>query len=228
MRVLVVDDDRIGARMVEFLLSEQGYTVVTAESADAALVEIEQQLPDLLLLDVNLPEINGFELYTQLRDRGLDIPVIFLTAKGEIDDRVQGLTMGADDYIAKPFQPAELAARIQAVLRRYQRASGPLGQTIHTSSLVIDPVNMTVTRPDGRVVSLTPTEMKLLVFLARRPGQAVTRDEALEDVWGDNYGGDSNVVDVYIRRLRQKLERDPNNPQLLQVERGVGYKLVEP
>jgi DNA-binding response OmpR family regulator len=128
MRVLVVDDDRIGARMVEFLLSEQGYTVVTAESADAALVEIEQQLPDLLLLDVNLPEINGFELYTQLRDRGLDIPVIFLTAKGEIDDRVQGLTMGADDYIAKPFQPAELAARIQAVLRRYQRASGPLGQ----------------------------------------------------------------------------------------------------
>jgi DNA-binding response OmpR family regulator len=226
--VLVVDDDRIGARMVEFLLSEQGYTVVTAESADAALVEIEQQLPDLLLLDVNLPEINGFELYTQLRERGLDIPVIFLTAKGEIDDRVQGLTMGADDYIAKPFQPAELAARIQAVLRRYQRASGPLGQTIHTSSLVIDPVNMTVTRPDGRVVSLTPTEMKLLVFLARRPGQAVTRDEALEDVWGDNYGGDSNVVDVYIRRLRQKLERDPNNPQLLQVERGVGYKLVEP
>ena len=228
MRVLVVDDDRIGARMVEFLLSEQGYTVVTAESADAALVEIEQQLPDLLLLDVNLPEINGFELYTQLRERGLDIPVIFLTAKGEIDDRVQGLTMGADDYIAKPFQPAELTARIQAVLRRYQRASGPLGQTIHTSSLVIDPVNMTVTRPDGRVVSLTPTEMKMLVFLARRPGQAVSRDEALEDVWGDAYGGDSNVVDVYIRRLRQKLERDPNNPQLLQVERGVGYKLVEP
>jgi DNA-binding response OmpR family regulator len=228
MRVLVVDDDRIGARMVEFLLSEQGYTVVTAESADAALVEIEQQLPDLLLLDVNLPEINGFELYTQLRERGLDIPVIFLTAKGEIDDRVQGLTMGADDYIAKPFQPAELAARIQAVLRRYQRASGPLGQTIHTSSLMIDPVSMMVTRPDGRVVSLTPTEMKMLVFLARRPGQAVSRDEALEDVWGDAYGGDSNVVDVYIRRLRQKLERDPNNPQLLQVERGVGYKLVEP
>jgi two-component system alkaline phosphatase synthesis response regulator PhoP len=214
--------------MVEFLLSEQGYTVVTAESADAALVEIEQQLPDLLLLDVNLPEINGFELYTQLRERGLDIPVIFLTAKGEIDDRVQGLTMGADDYIAKPFQPAELAARIQAVLRRYQRASGPLGQTIHTSSLMIDPVSMMVTRPDGRVVSLTPTEMKMLVFLARRPGQAVSRDEALEDVWGDAYGGDSNVVDVYIRRLRQKLERDPNNPQLLQVERGVGYKLVEP
>ncbi len=122
MRVLVVDDDRIGARMVEFLLSEQGYTVVTAESADAALVEIEQQLPDLLLLDVNLPEINGFELYTQLRERGLDIPVIFLTAKGEIDDRVQGLTMGADDYIAKPFEPTDLAARIQAVLRRYRRA----------------------------------------------------------------------------------------------------------
>jgi len=228
MRVLVVDDDRIGARMVEFLLSEQGYTVVTAESADAALAEIEQQLPDLLLLDVNLPNMNGFELYTQLRERGLDIPVIFVTAKGEIDDRVQGLTMGADDYIAKPFQPAELTARIQAVLRRYQRASGPPGQTIQASSLVIDPVNMSVTRPDGRVVSLTPTEMKMLVFLSRRPGQAVSRDEALEDVWGDAYGGDSNVVDVYIRRLRQKLERDPNNPQLLQVERGVGYKLVEP
>jgi two-component system response regulator MtrA len=228
MRVLVVDDDRVGARMVEFLLSEQGYTVVTAASADAAFGELEQQLPDLLLLDVNLPKTSGFELYTQLRERGLDIPVIFLTAKGEIDDRVQGLTMGADDYIAKPFQPAELTARIQAVLRRYQRASGPFGQAIHVSSLVIDPVNMTVTRPDGRVVSLTPTEMKILVFLARRPGQAVSREEALEDVWGDTYGGDSNVVDVYIRRLRQKLERDPNNPQLLQVERGVGYKLVEP
>jgi DNA-binding response OmpR family regulator len=228
MRVLVVDDDRIGARMVEFLLTEQGYTVVTVESADAAHAEVEKQLPDLLLLDVNLPETNGFEFYTQLRERGLDIPVIFLTAKGEIDDRVQGLTMGADDYIAKPFQPAELTARIQAVLRRYQRTSGPFAQTIHASSLVIDPVNMTVTRPDGRVVSLTPTEMKMLVFLSRRPGQAVSRDEALEDVWGDAYGGDSNVVDVYIRRLRQKLERDPNNPQLLQVERGVGYKLVEP
>ena len=228
MRVLVVDDDRVGARMVEFLLSEQGYTVVTAASADAAFGEIEQQLPDLLLLDVNLPKTSGFELYTQLRERGLDIPVIFLTAKGEIDDRVQGLTMGADDYIAKPFQPAELTARIQAVLRRYQRASGPFGQTIHVSSLVIDPVNMTVTRPDGRVVSLTPNEMKMLAFLARSPGQAVSRAEALEDVWGDTYGGDSNVLDVYIRRLRQKLERDPNNPQLLQVERGVGYKLVEP
>jgi DNA-binding response OmpR family regulator len=228
MRVLVVDDDRIGARMVEFLLTEQGYTVITVESADAAHAEVEKQLPDLLLLDVNLPETNGFEFYTQLRERGLDIPVIFLTAKGEIDDRVQGLTMGADDYIAKPFQPAELTARIQAVLRRYQRTIGPFAQTIHASSLVIDPVNMTVTRPDGRVVSLTPTEMKMLVFLSRRPGQAVSRDEALEDVWGDAYGGDSNVVDVYIRRLRQKLERDPNNPTLLQVERGVGYKLVEP
>src|SRR5262249_57630312 len=112
MRVLVVDADRIGARMVESLLTEQGYTVVTAESADAALAEIELQLPDLLLLDVNLPEINGFELYTQLRERGLDIPVIFLTAKGEIDDRVQGLTMGPHDYIAKPFQPPDLASPI--------------------------------------------------------------------------------------------------------------------
>jgi DNA-binding response OmpR family regulator len=228
MRVLVVDDDRIGARMVEFLLTEQGYTVVTAESASAALAEVEKQAPDLLLLDVNLPQTNGFELYEQLRARGLDIPVIFVTAKGEIDDRVQGLTMGADDYIAKPFQPAELTARIHAVLRRYQRATGPRSQTIQTSSLVIDPVNMTVTRPDGRVASLTPTEMKVLVFLSRHPGQVVSRDEALMDVWGDTYGGDSNVVDVYIRRLRQKLERDPNNPELLQVERGVGYKLVEP
>ncbi len=225
MRVLVVDDDPLGSRMVQFLLAEQGYTVEMAGTAHAALQHIERTPPDLLLLDVNLPQLNGFDLYKRLRSRGIDIPVIFVTAKDEVENKVLGLEMGADDYIAKPFQPAELTARVSAVLRRY-RKSGRGSEPITASGLVIDPIGLTVTAPGHRPVSLTPTEMKVLVYLAQRAGQPVSRDELMASVWGETFEGESNIVDVYIRRLRRKLEDDPAHPRLIQAERGVGYTLT--
>jgi DNA-binding response OmpR family regulator len=226
MRILIVDDDRLGARMMEFLFAEQGYSVDMAENARGAQMLLERQPPHLIILDVNLPKSSGFELYTELRERGLDIPVIFVTAKGDLEDRVRGLNMGADDYIAKPFQPAELVARVEAVLRRYQKTGGAGQQSMHAGELTIDPVGLAVTLPDRRTVTLTPTEMRVLLHLARRSGQAVSRDEVLADVWGEHYDGDSNIVDVYIRRLRRKLERDANHPVLIQAARGVGYRLA--
>jgi len=152
-------------------------------------------------------------------------PVIFVTGKDEVEDRVQGLKMGADDYICKPFQPAELTARVEAVLRRYRRTRSD-GATIQAHGIEIDAVGLCVNMPGRRPVALTPTEMKVLVQLAQRPGETVEREEVMASVWGDAYVGESNIVDVYVRRLRRKLERDPAHPELIHSARGVGYKFI--
>jgi two-component system OmpR family response regulator len=223
LRILVVDDDPMGSRMLQFLLTEQGYHVEIVDNARGALSLIDRQPPDLLLLDVNLPLLSGFELYQRLRDQGHDLPVIFVTAKGELEDRVQGLRMGADDYICKPFQPAELAARVEAVLRRYRKVAAS-DQQIRTNELEIDVPGLQVALPDHRRVHLTPTEMKLFLCLVQRPGQVLSREDLLDAVWGEHYAGESNIVDVYVRRLRRKIERDAANPSLIQSARGIGYK----
>lgn len=225
MRILVVDDDPLGSRMVHFLLTEQGYTVDMTDSARGAVAMLESHVPDLILLDVNLPHLSGFDFCKRLRDDGFEMPVIFVTAKGELEDRLQGLRIGADDYICKPFQPAELTARVEAVLRRYRRTRGD-GAVIQTQSIEIDAVGLRVNVPGRRPVALTPTEMKVLVQLAQRPGETVEREEVMANVWGDAYVGESNIVDVYVRRLRRKLERDPAHPELIHSARGVGYKFV--
>jgi DNA-binding response OmpR family regulator len=226
VRILVVDDDPIGSRMIQFLLGEEGYDVDSVDGPRGALVMMEKQTPDLLLLDVNMPQASGFELYQQLKARDFDVPVIFVTAKGELEDRLQGLRMGADDYITKPFQPAELLARVEAVLRRYRKA-GPSGpQVLKAAGIEVNTSELRVTMPDRRTVFLTPTEMKVLLQLMQRAGQVVSRDELMERVWGENYAGESNIVDVYIRRLRRKIERDPSNPLFLHATRGLGYKFV--
>jgi DNA-binding response OmpR family regulator len=226
VRILVVDDDPIGSRMMQFLLGEEGYQVDAVDGPRGALALVEKQTPDLLLLDVNMPQTNGFELYRRLRDMDYDIPVIFVTAKGELEDRLQGLRMGADDYITKPFQPAELLARVEAVLRRY-RKSGPTGaQVVRGGGVEINTSELRVTLPDRRNIFLTPTEMKVLLQLVQHAGQVVSRDELMSSVWGEHYGGESNIVDVYIRRLRRKIERDPANPGYIQATRGLGYKFV--
>lgn len=225
MRILVVDDDPLGSRMVHFLLTEQGYTVDVTDSARGAVALLESHVPDLILLDVNLPHLSGFDFCKRLRDDGYEMPVIFVTAKGELEDRLEGLRIGADDYICKPFQPAELSARVEAVLRRYRRTRGD-GAVIQTQSIEIDAVGLRVNLPGRRPVALTPTEMKVLVQLAQRPGETVEREEVMANVWGDAYIGESNIVDVYVRRLRRKLERDPAHPELIHSARGVGYKFV--
>jgi DNA-binding response OmpR family regulator len=225
VRILVVDDDPIGNRMIQFLLGEEGYTVDSVDGPKGALALIEKQPPDLLLLDVNMPHTNGFDLYRRLRELDYDIPVIFVTAKGELEDRLHGLRMGADDYISKPFQPAELLARVEAVLRRYRKA-GPTAQVLRASGVEINTSELRLTLPDRRNIFLTPTEMKVLVQLVQRLGQVVSRDELMSNVWGEDYAGESNVVDVYIRRLRRKIERDPSNPTYIQVARGLGYRFM--
>jgi DNA-binding response OmpR family regulator len=225
LRILVVDDDPLGSRMVQFLLTEQGYTVDMTESARGALAVLDERTPDLILLDVNLPHLSGFDFCKRLRDDGYEMPVIFVTAKGELEDRLQGLRIGADDYICKPFQPAELTARVEAVLRRYRRTRSD-GATIQAHGIEIDAVGLCVNMPGRRPVSLTPTEMKVLVQLAQRPGETVEREEVMASVWGDAYIGESNIVDVYVRRLRRKLERDPAHPELIHSARGIGYKFI--
>jgi len=229
LRILVVDDDPIGSRMVQFLLTEQGYAVDTVDNSRGALALVEKRRPDLLLLDVNLPPFSGFDLYERMRERGFDLPVIFVTAKGDVEDRVHGLRLGADDYICKPFQPAELTARVEAVLRRYQKtAPEAQAQELLAGGVAIDPIARSVKLADRRQVYLTPTEMKVLLQLAQRAGQIVERGEVMANVWGPDYPGESNIVDVYIRRLRRKLEPDPTRPTLIQAARGVGYKFAAP
>lgn len=224
MRILVVDDDPISARMLQFLLSEQGYQVEIVDNARGALALVGRAPPDLMLLDVNLPQISGFDFYQHLRDQSYDLPVIFVTAKGELEDRLQGLRMGADDYICKPFQPAELAARVEVVLRRYRKVHGGDQQQVRAGELEIDIPTLQVTLPDHRIARLTPTEMKLLLQLVQHVGHILSREELLDAVWGENYIGESNIVDVYIRRLRRKIEPDAANPSLIQSARGVGYR----
>lgn len=226
MRILVVDDDEKTTEMVQFLLSRQGYQVDTVDNGRGALALIERHLPDLMLLDVGLPQMSGFEFYERLRRDGYDIPVIFVTGADELEDRLQGLNMGADDYICKPFQPAELTARVEAVLRRYHRAISGDRRRHQASGLEIDVASLQITLPDHRVIRLTPTEMKLLLHLTQHVGQVLSREELMAHVWGDNYVGESNIVDVYIRRLRRKIERDAANPTIIQSARGVGYKFA--
>ncbi len=226
MRILIVDDELLNSRMMHFLLSEQGYQVETVDNARGALAMVERQAPDLMLLDVNLPQLNGFEIYQRLRERDFDFPVIFVTAKGELEDRLQGLNMGADDYICKPFQPAELTARVEAVMRRFHRTTNGGQQHVRAGPLEIDVAARQVTLQGRRTPQLTPTEMLVLLQLVRRAGEAVSREELMAAVWGEHYVGGSNVVDVYIRRLRRKLEADPTAPTIIQSARGIGYRFM--
>ena len=226
MRILVVDDNEISSRMVEFLLSQQGYQVDTVDNGRGALAMIQRHPPDLILLDVTLPQMSGFEIYERLHQDDVDIPVIFVTARDELDNKLLGLRMGADDYICKPFEPAELTARVEAVLRRYRKAVTVPRPHLQPGNIDIDVASLQVALPDGRVAQLTPREMQLLLTLAERPGQAVSREDLMDAVWGENYPGESNIVDVYVRRLRRKIERDPANPELIQVARRVGYRFA--
>ncbi len=224
MRILVVDDDPPSVKMIAFLLREEGYTVETADNGRAALEIIEREAPDLVILDVMMPHIDGLEVTKRIRQR-LDIPIIILSAKGETSDKVIGLELGADDYLAKPFEPSELLARVKAVLRRTEVF--PLDDS-HTKlaagGLRLDPVGNNVILADGHVVELTPIEFKLLHCLMRNAGRVMSHDMLLTTVWGYDYEGYSNQVAVYIRRLRTKLEEDPDNPRYLITVRGAGYK----
>jgi DNA-binding response OmpR family regulator len=224
MRVLVVDDDPPSLKMTAFLLAQEGYEILTADNGLEALRLIEEKLPDLAILDVMMPGIDGLQLTQRIR-RSMNLPIIILSAKGETADRVTGLDLGADDYLTKPFEPSELLARVRSVLRRAEAFTfGEPQSAMSAGGLHIDPITNTVQLENGATVELTPIEFRLLHCLMRNQGRIVNHEQIINSVWGYDYEGYNNQVAVYMRRLRLKIEADPDNPQRLLTMRGVGYK----
>ena len=223
MLILVVDDDPPSVKMISFLLREEGYDVITATNGAEALRLVDERAPDLIILDIMMPHIDGLEVCRRIRERS-DVPIIFLSAKGETADRVQGLDMGADDYLAKPFEPAELLARVRAVLRRTDAAASVGMTKIRVADFQLDPTIGRVVLPSGKVVDLSPIESRMLYTLMRNAGRTLTHNQLFDHVWGYNHFGTPNELTVYMRRLRRKIEPDPNRPRYLLTERGVGYR----
>lgn len=225
--ILVVDDEPNIREVVGLYLRREGHSVVEASDGEEALRCARQQPPDLVVLDLMLPKIGGLEVCRRLQsDRRT--PVIMLTAKGEEHDRIIGLGVGADDYVVKPFSPRELVARVDAVLRRVQPqldAPPPDERPVQFSNLSINPQTREVVA-DGQQINLTAREFDLLYFLARNRERVFTRDQLMEIVWGYTFAGDTSTVTVHMRRLREKIERDPAAPRYLQTVWGVGYKFT--
>lgn len=222
--ILIVEDDPFMTKMLVFLLADSGYQTTTLNDPRQVSDFLKENAVDLVLLDVMLPYIDGFTLCTALRREHPDIPVIFLSARGMVGDKVDGFGHGADDYIAKPFEPTEMLARIQAVLRRYRRAERNLfGTVVRVGDTALDLGELQFAAPGRQPALLTPTEMKILECLMRNANAVISRETLIERTWGYDYEGGSNRVDVYIRRLRKKIEADPDDPMFIHTVRGLGY-----
>lgn len=229
-RVLVVDDEPNIRELVQVALKFHGCAVSTAVDGKDALRQIIAVQPDLVVLDVMLPDIDGFEVCRRIRAAGNEVPVIFLTARDTSSDTVTGLAIGGDDYVTKPFSVEALVARVRAVLRRASRAAShdtepETGDLITVGDLELDEARWTVRRA-GVAVDLSPTEFRLLAYLMRHQGRVLTRAQLLEQVWGWDYSGESQIVETYVSYLRRKL--DPLGPPLIHTQRGVGYSLRLP
>ncbi|WP_125711387.1 response regulator YycF [Lacticaseibacillus porcinae] len=230
-KILVVDDEKPISDIVKFNLTKEGYEVVTAYDGEEALAKVQEEDPDLIILDLMLPKIDGLEVARQVR-KDRDTPIIMLTAKDSEIDKVLGLELGADDYVTKPFSNRELVARVKANLRRQsavQQAQEPDDENkdLTVGDLTIHPDAYTVSKR-GEKIELTNREFELLHYLARHLGQVMTREHLLQTVWGYDYFGDVRTVDVTVRRLREKIEDAPSHPEWLVTRRGVGYYLRNP
>jgi DNA-binding response OmpR family regulator len=222
--ILVVDDEDTIREVVGRYLSREGFEVREAADGYAALDELRFEPPDLIVLDLMLPGVDGLTITRQIRQgKHSSIPIIMLTAKGETKDRIRGLDIGADDYLAKPFSPRELVSRVNAVLRRVSEPTAAVEETLLFKGLCIQPAARTVS-VDDRPVKLSAKEFDLLYHFARNPRQVFTRTQLLDDVWGYEYYGDASTVTVHIRRLREKIEPDPSKPTFVQTVWGIGYK----
>ena len=221
-KILIVEDERKIARFLELELTHEGYEVATCGDGRTGLETALSWKPDLMILDLMLPELSGIEVCRRLRHES-DVPIIMLTAKDDVSDKVMGLDMGADDYMTKPFAIEELLARIRVGLKKHRASAAPAAPSVLTAGpLTLDPASYAVTF-SGQPVQLTKKEFDLLRYLMQHAGQAVSRDALLTDVWGYDYTGDTNVVDVYIRYLRHKID-EPFGVKTIHTIRAVGYK----
>ncbi len=225
-RILVVDDDVLLRKLVRYVLQEAGYDVAAVDGAAAALRVMEREDVHLIILDVTMPGMNGLEFCRRVRAQRADVPILFLSGQQDVNDTVAGFDAGGDDYLAKPFEPRELLARARALLNRQLWGAASVGgTTLKAGGLTLDLAKLSVQLPDSRVVALSPTEVHLLQYLMANAGRVVTRDLILQAVWGHDFESESNLVDVYIRRLRRKLEAHPSR-RLIETVRGMGYRLV--
>lgn len=224
-KILVVDDEPSIVKSIQYSLEKEGYQVVTAADGQQALEVCRREKPNLVILDVMLPSLDGYEVCRQIRSE-MPIPIIMLTAKGEEIDKVVGLEIGADEYVTKPFSLRELLARIKALLRlvaRYQEVKAATPDRIEIGDLVIDTGRHEVTIAD-KVLNLTLKEYELLKLMALNANKVLSREFLIEQVWGYDFTGEGRTVDVHIHWLREKIEKDPNNPMRIQTVRGVGYR----
>ena len=225
-RILVVDDEERMIRFIRMNLEHDGFQVSEAFNGKQAIQKMRDVTPDLILLDVMMPDLDGFEVLETVREFS-NVPVIMLTAKGEEDDRVRGLEHGADDYITKPFSPRELVSRIKAVLRRTEGVSGSMHGLLEIDKRLKIDFDRREIWLEGKLVKLRPTEYRLLFHLVQNAGWVVSHDQLLQKVWGYEYRDEPHYVRLYINYLRQKLEKEPADPNYILTERGVGYRFVD-
>ena len=225
-KILVVDDEERMVRFIRLNLEYDGFKVIEAFNGQQAINKLRSDLPDIILLDVMMPDLDGFEVLKIIRETS-SVPVIMLTAKGEEDDRIRGLELGADDYITKPFSPRELVSRVRAVLRRTETTSGATHGVIEVDDRLKIDFDRREIWVEGKLVKLRPTEYRLLYHLVQNAGWVITHDQILAKVWGYEYQDEPHYVRLYINYLRKKLEEDPANPKYILTERGVGYRFVD-
>lgn len=225
-RILIVDDEERMVRFIRLNLEHDGFEVEEAFNGRQALDKLRQTLPDLIILDVMMPDLSGFEVLRMIRESN-DVPVIMLTAKAEEDDRVNGLELGADDYITKPFSPRELVSRVRAVLRRTVDTKDQTSQVIEVDERLKVDFSRREVWVEDKLVKLRPTEYRLLYHFMQNAGWVISHDQILANVWGYEYRDEPHYVRLYVNYLRQKLEEDPTNPKYILTERGVGYRFVD-
>ena len=227
--ILAVDDESSILDLLKFNLEKEGFNFISAEDGEEGINKVLNETPDLLLLDVMIPKMDGLSVCKKIRQENINIPIIMLSARGEEIDKVLGLEIGADDYITKPFSPREVIARIKANLRKFDKnksAEEEQKNQIAVGSLILDLDKFEAIVRGTTVTDLTRREFEVLKFLAQKPGQIVTRETLLEKVWGYEYYGDIRTVDVTVRRIREKIEKNTSNPKIIITKRGVGYYLA--
>ncbi|MEH7458688.1 DNA-binding response regulator [Bacillus pseudomycoides] len=231
-RILVVDDEEFILTLIEFNLQQAGFEVITAMDGEAALQKATTERPDLIILDLMLPKMDGMEVCKELRLQRIMTPILMLTAKDDEFDKVLGLELGADDYMTKPFSPREVVARVKAILRRTKLQEEQVQEVPDENNITIADLKILPEFYEayfrGEKLELTPKEFELLVYLARNKGRVLTRDQLLSAVWNYDFAGDTRIVDVHISHLRDKIEQNTKKPAYIKTIRGLGYKLEEP